>query len=342
MKNQGIQPILSAEQEIISSSNYMSSNQFEQCLKKAKKRYDNNKLKLCPRGYCTAKNKFEVYPSAYANGYATSVCKGEKPDALGVTEEDISYTSKFKNKPKGNNSLNRWYKEQWVNLCEEGDGPGGYAVCGSGKGIDKPEEYPYCRPYYKLPGTTVVTAGELTDDEISAMCNKKRSLRQGVNRKPTRITLNKSIRQRVKQARQRGGGTTVKIPKDVQNAAQKGLKLLNKGFKGGTQTGWDRAIQLSGKGENGDNIDLNSLADMRTWFARHGPDAKNGGTSYPGYLNWLAKGEPENKNNSRGAVSWLIWGGDAAYLWLKKAKIRNILKQRFPNRKESSPENNLV
>jgi hypothetical protein len=35
--------------------------------------------KLCARGKATAKSKFEVYPSAYANGYAVQVCKGKKP-----------------------------------------------------------------------------------------------------------------------------------------------------------------------------------------------------------------------------------------------------------------------
>ena len=32
--------------------------------------------KLCSRGKSAAKAKFDVYPSAYANGYAVSVCKG--------------------------------------------------------------------------------------------------------------------------------------------------------------------------------------------------------------------------------------------------------------------------
>ena len=32
--------------------------------------------KLCSRGKSAAKSKFKVYPSAYANGYAVSVCKG--------------------------------------------------------------------------------------------------------------------------------------------------------------------------------------------------------------------------------------------------------------------------
>ena len=33
--------------------------------------------KLCPRGKAAAKRKFDVYPSAYANMYASKVCKGK-------------------------------------------------------------------------------------------------------------------------------------------------------------------------------------------------------------------------------------------------------------------------
>jgi hypothetical protein len=32
---------------------------------------------LCARGKSAAKSKFKVYPSAYANGYAVQVCKGD-------------------------------------------------------------------------------------------------------------------------------------------------------------------------------------------------------------------------------------------------------------------------
>jgi hypothetical protein len=35
--------------------------------------------KLCVRGKAAAKAKYDVYPSAYANGYAIQVCKGKKP-----------------------------------------------------------------------------------------------------------------------------------------------------------------------------------------------------------------------------------------------------------------------
>ena len=33
--------------------------------------------KLCARGIASAKSKYEVYPSAYANGHAVQVCKGD-------------------------------------------------------------------------------------------------------------------------------------------------------------------------------------------------------------------------------------------------------------------------
>ena len=35
--------------------------------------------KLCARGKAAAKAKFDVYPSAYANGFAVQVCKGKMP-----------------------------------------------------------------------------------------------------------------------------------------------------------------------------------------------------------------------------------------------------------------------
>lgn len=128
-----------------------------------------------------------------------------------------------------------------------------------------------------------------------------------------------------------------KIPRDVVKTAKIGNKLVKKGYQGGTQTGWDRGEQLA----NDKYVDLQTLYQMRTWFARHGPDAKNGGTSYPGYINWVNDGAPKNLKNAggyRGAVSWLIWGGDAAYLWLKTSEIRKKLNKEFGEIKSSSPK----
>lgn len=134
---------------------------------------------------------------------------------------------------------------------------------------------------------------------------------------------------------------SIPIPPAVKIQAQLGLNLLKKGFLGGTPTGWNRAKQLTGQ-----TIDIQSLADMRTWFARHGPDASNGGTSYPGYLKWVRNGKPmssiDHLDQYRGAVAWLIWGGDPAYLWLKRPDIRKLLENKFPDRKIATPAINLV
>ena len=40
--------------------------------------------KLCPRGKAAAKRKFKVYPSAYANAYASKICAGKIKDPSGT------------------------------------------------------------------------------------------------------------------------------------------------------------------------------------------------------------------------------------------------------------------
>jgi hypothetical protein len=110
--------------------------------------------------------------------------------------------------------------------------------------------------------------------------------------------------------------SSFKIPKKVSKEAQIGLDLIAAGFAGGTKTGIARARQLAAGG----HVSEQDLKTMRAWFARHGPGASNGGTSFPGYIKWVNDDEPrvpnqENKNNYRGAVAWLIWGGTPAFVW---------------------------
>ena len=45
--------------------------------------------KLCPRGQAAAKRKFAVYPSAYANAYASKICAGKIKDPTGVKRKDF-------------------------------------------------------------------------------------------------------------------------------------------------------------------------------------------------------------------------------------------------------------
>ena len=45
--------------------------------------------KLCPRGKAAAKRKFKVYPSAYANAYASKICAGKIKDPYGLKRKDF-------------------------------------------------------------------------------------------------------------------------------------------------------------------------------------------------------------------------------------------------------------
>lgn len=158
-----------------------ASSTYKQCLESAKSK----NLKLCPEGYCTAKDKFEVYPSAYANGYASQVCKGTKPDVEGNYKN--SYQGKEKDPKSG---LSRWFEEKWVNVCKT-DKNGNYLPCGR-KNFN-PDNYPYCRPLNKLEGTTVKSVGELSKGELAQMCYEKQSLPQGIAGEPTRVYLSNTI-----------------------------------------------------------------------------------------------------------------------------------------------------
>lgn len=155
----------------------MNDTDYTKCLQEAVKK----QMKLCPRGYCTAKSKFKVYPSAYANGYASQVCNGTKPDAKGILLND------YKDQQKSQNSdLTRWYNEEWVNVCEK-DNNGNYLPCGRKKSKLQSSDYPYCRPLHKLPGTPVMSVEELTESELDEMCRLKRNIQPGVDGAPTRV-----------------------------------------------------------------------------------------------------------------------------------------------------------
>jgi hypothetical protein len=62
--------------EMNGDGNYDDDYEDEDMIEEGRKK---SGTKLCARGKAAAKSKFDVYPSAYANGYAVQVCKGKKP-----------------------------------------------------------------------------------------------------------------------------------------------------------------------------------------------------------------------------------------------------------------------
>ena len=142
--------------------------------------------KLCSRGKQAAKAKFKVYPSAYANAYASQVCKGKVKDKFGKRYADSTYVSQNRN--SNGLGLNRWFEEKWVNICEPKPS-GGYKSCGrmSQNVSLNSKKYPYCRPSVRINKQTPKTVKELTKSEIRKRCSKKRSVKQGKKGKPTYV-----------------------------------------------------------------------------------------------------------------------------------------------------------
>lgn len=99
-----------------------------------------------------AKNRFKVWPSAYASGWVVRRYK-----ELGGT-----YSGK-----KQDASLARWYKEEWVNVCKRP-----YVPCGRSKA--SLDDYPYCRPTKRITKETPKTVSELTEKEIKERCQRKK------------------------------------------------------------------------------------------------------------------------------------------------------------------------
>jgi len=99
------------------------------------------------------KARSKVWPSAYASGQLVR-----------------SYKSKGGKYKCGFGSLDRWFKEKWVNVCKpKGKG---YAVCGRSKSSRK--GYPYCRPLKRINSQTPKTVGEIGKANIKKMCSKKK------------------------------------------------------------------------------------------------------------------------------------------------------------------------
>ena len=76
--------------------------------------------KLCARGKSAAKRKFKVYPSAYANAYASKICAGKIKDPSGTKRKDWgpkkAYHGKFidlkvEGKTYSNPSYKKYYKD---------------------------------------------------------------------------------------------------------------------------------------------------------------------------------------------------------------------------------------
>lgn len=91
--------------------------------------------------------------SAYASGHLV-----KKYKSLGGKYHGV----------KKNTSLDRWFKEKWIDVCYWPE----KKKCGRKGPSSRP--YPYCRPSVKVDHRTPKTVQELTEKQRKARCAKKR------------------------------------------------------------------------------------------------------------------------------------------------------------------------
>lgn len=99
-----------------------------------------------------------------------------------------------------------------------------------------------------------------------------------------------------------------KPTKGMIEEAKKGLEWRKEYGRGGTQIAVARARNIS----NNDNLSLDTIKRMNSFFARHEVDKQAEGFN-PG----------EDGFPSAGRIAWALWGGDAGQSWSKK-KVKEI------------------
>ena len=169
---------------------------------------------LWSRAKAAAKSKYKVYPSAYANGFASKWYKEHgggwrtvKKKSANESEETneasspaqqaaIAINMKKKGiKPKNENvneDLRNWFKEKWVDVSKKVDGK--HPPCGRKDADGK--AYPKCRPSKKVSSETPKVASSYDKDEKKAMTQQKRTPERkdpkvGTGNKPTMTSYKK-------------------------------------------------------------------------------------------------------------------------------------------------------
>ena len=100
-----------------------------------------------------------------------------------------------------------------------------------------------------------------------------------------------------------------KPTKQMIREAKKGLEMRKEFGRGGTEVGVARARNIS----NGDNLSLDTIKRMHSFFSRHEKSSKGAEGFKPG----------EDGFPSAGRIAWALWGGDAGQSWAAK-KVEEI------------------
>jgi hypothetical protein len=162
-------------------------------------------LKLYTKIKSEAKQKFKVWPSAYASGWLVKEYKrrGGKYKKMSIKKSRKRKSRKrrsrvksrkrisrvksrkrrsrvksrkrrsnmrFSKRKSNKKGLSRWFAEEWIDVCKLPK----IVPCGRKSAYSSKRTYPYCRPRYKITSSSPKTARSLNKAEIRKRCRKKK------------------------------------------------------------------------------------------------------------------------------------------------------------------------
>jgi hypothetical protein len=142
---------------------------------------------LWSRAKSAAKSKYKVYPSAYANAYAS---KWYKERGGGWKKSKKKKTNESDDEL--NEDLRNWFKEKWVDVSRKVNGK--HPPCGRKDADGK--SYPKCRPSKKVTKNTPKIASSYSKEDKKSMTQQKRRAEKkdpkvGTGNKPTMTSYKK-------------------------------------------------------------------------------------------------------------------------------------------------------
>uniref|UniRef100_A0A6C0BPB4 DUF5872 domain-containing protein n=1 Tax=viral metagenome TaxID=1070528 RepID=A0A6C0BPB4_9ZZZZ len=171
--------------------------------------------KLYAKTKADAKKRFDVWPSAYASGWLVKEYKRRFAEKHGKRKSPYVESGKPRRRSqKSRGDLDRWFKEDWRNVCET-DRRGRYKKCGRSSAGSSSHDYPYCRPSRRVSDATPKTIGEMSERELKQMCRKKeraqRKKKPG-QKSPSRVYDSKGASALRKSKRSRSRGSSCESP----------------------------------------------------------------------------------------------------------------------------------
>jgi hypothetical protein len=143
--------------------------------KRRKQEPTNNQLWMQAKN--EAKRRFEVYPSAYANGWAVQWYKARGGGWKTVTDSDVP--TEIKDPGTMKKDLREWFKEDWVDISKPIRKNGkivDFEACGRSEASSEEGGYPKCLPKAK--------AMKLTEEERLKLVARKRRAGEPTDGKP--------------------------------------------------------------------------------------------------------------------------------------------------------------